>query len=236
MKWQRRFAAVHVRSPSCGCSEEIPISSEFLRRRPSPGVALRRRAVTARPRKAKSIPLTLPRSQEAPEQKKSRLHQRFSVRAGKSTDGEIFLRREMSRVTASGGLRDQSLKNPTTLRRGDLRARQSEALTTNEARPAPIYGRTDVLYVLCSVYGDRRNAAAPTYADPADRSLSGGAVIAAERMGPGSTRRTGVLYVLCSVYGDRRKASLSTNADRPGRSLPGPSVIAAEQADVGTAD
>ena len=132
----KQFAAVRVRSPSCGRSEEIPIVSEFLRRHPSPGVALQRRAECGPPAEGQShrLPLTFPHSPAIPEQKQSPSAPSFLSAGGlKGTDAAIFVQRQMSQATASGGLRDQSLKNPLTLTRGYVGAEHiSVSFRTNQ--------------------------------------------------------------------------------------------------------
>ena len=56
LKSPKRCAVVRVRSPSCGCSEAFRPGMPL--RHPSPGVALRRRAITSARRRLSQLPLT----------------------------------------------------------------------------------------------------------------------------------------------------------------------------------
>ena len=107
------LSVARVRSPSHGCAPRrtgaLPVARMLRRipvgillRHPSPGVALRRRAECARPRKAKSILLTSPRYQAVSAYKENSPAPRFLGAGGEKDTVDVRLFQTKRNVSRSG--------------------------------------------------------------------------------------------------------------------------------------
>ena len=110
---QGALPVARVRSPSHGCAPRrtgaLPVARMLRRipvgillRHPSPGVALRRRAECARPRKAKSILLTSPRYQAVSAYKENSPAPRFLGAGGEKDTVDVRLFQTKRNVSRSG--------------------------------------------------------------------------------------------------------------------------------------